>query len=108
MNDDTLLLSLPCAEALLAGTIAAMTAWADPCPRCPLGPDDQRRLLARKLVSNLCLLAQHPSVGPELRQVMAMAHRRWVEMGAGQPPQDRPTPVETAAGPAGGMPRTWH
>lgn len=108
MNDDTLLESLPCAEALVAGTIAAMTAWADPCPRCPLGTEDQRRLLARKLVSNLCLLAQHPALGPELRQVMALAHRRWVEVAAGPAPRETPQPGDTGPALAGAAPRTWH
>lgn len=108
MNDDTLPLSLPCAEALVAGTIAAMTAWADPCPQCPLGTEGQRRLLARKLVSNLCLLTQHPGLGPELRQVMALAHRRWVEVAAGAGPRTMPPRGEAANGVPVDGPPTWH
>jgi hypothetical protein len=68
----------PCAEALLAGAVALMTTWADPCPNCTLGPTAQRRLVARKVVSNLYFLQQHPALGPELRGVMAQAHQRWV------------------------------
>lgn len=106
MTDDDLISSLPCAEALVAGTVAAMTAWADPCPTCPLGPEGQRRLLARKLVSNLCLLTQHPGLSPELRQVMALAHQRWVGLLDRSAGPDADTRV-LAAGPVPAAGR-WH
>ena len=31
-NDPTEDMTLPCAQALVAGTVALMTVWADPCP----------------------------------------------------------------------------
>lgn len=105
MNPDDTLQHLPCAEALVAGTVAAMTAWADPCPGCTLSPAAQRAILARKLVANLLLLQQHPGLSPELRQVMAMACRRWQGV-LGR--ADLPAPAAVPAPPAGtGAPR-WH
>lgn len=68
---------LPCPDALIAGTVALMTAWAAPCSSCSLDTDQQRHLFARKLLSNLLLLQQHPALSPGLRQVMAQAHARW-------------------------------
>ena len=68
---------LPCPDALIAGTVALMTAWAAPCSSCSLDVDHQRPLFARKLLSNLLLLQQHPALSPGLRQVMAQAHARW-------------------------------
>ena len=73
-NDDT---CAACAEALVAGTVALMTTWADPCPHARLDPARQRALMARKIVSNLFFLSRHPALSAELRQVMAMAHDRW-------------------------------
>jgi hypothetical protein len=73
-NDDT---RMPCAEALVAGTVALMTTWADPCPQARLDAVQQRALMARQVVSNLALLSRHPALSPELRQVMAMARDRW-------------------------------
>lgn len=70
----------PCADALVAGTVALMTAWAAPCPTCILDADQQRYLLSRKLLANLLLLQQHPALSIGLRQVMAQAHQRWVEV----------------------------
>ena len=79
---------VPCAQALVAGTVALMTAWADPCPDGTLGQAGQRHLLARKVVSNLFFLQQHPALGNELKQVMARAHQRWV--GLAQTPAAPP------------------
>lgn len=71
-------LPCPCAEALVAGTVALMTTWADPCGHARLAPEAQRALVARKIVSNLDLLRRHPALSSGLRQVMALAHQRWV------------------------------
>lgn len=73
---------LPCADALVAGTVALMTAWAAPCPSCTLDVDQQRYLLSRKLLGNLLLLQQHPALSPGLRGVMAQARERWLEVAA--------------------------
>lgn len=77
-NDDTL--PLPSLEALVAGTVALMTTWASPCPGARIDPAAQRSLLARKVVSNLFFLQNHPCASPALRQVMANAHQRWVAL----------------------------
>lgn len=68
---------LPCAQALIAGTLALMTTWADPAPGSALDVAGLRSLLARKVVSNLFFLAQHPALPPAMRQVMAQARGRW-------------------------------
>lgn len=47
--------TLPELDALLAGTLALLTAWADPCPRARLP-------------------------APDLRQVMAHAHAHWQQL----------------------------
>ena len=76
-GDDAETLDLPSAEALLASTVALMTAWADPCPQARLPAAQLRRLLARKVVSNLFFLQHHPRVAPGLRQVLSQAHAHW-------------------------------
>lgn len=91
--------SFPDLDALLAGTVALMTAWADPCPKASLPPDALRRLLARKLVSNLFFLQHHPLARPALRQALANAHARWVGLAGQQVARDdaaRPSPTSTA------------
>jgi hypothetical protein len=77
----------PSLDALVAGTVALMTAWASPCPDARIGLEAQRSLLARKVVSNLFFLQHHPCASPALRQVMANAHGRWVDIARapGQP-----------------------
>ena len=70
--------TLPDIDALLAGTLALMTAWADPCPASPLAAADLRRLLARKVVSNLYILAHHPLARPALQQSLDQARQRWI------------------------------
>lgn len=72
----------PCAEALLAGTVALMTAWAHPCACAADEALKHRWLIARKLASNLGSLAQHPALSPNLRQVMAHARQAWAETAA--------------------------
>ena len=69
--------TLPELDALLAGTLALLTAWADPCPRARLPAPDLRRVLACKVVSNLFFLQHHPHTPPGLRQVMAHSHAHW-------------------------------
>jgi hypothetical protein len=72
--------ALPKVDALLAGTVALMTAFADPCPQTRLGTADLRQVLARKVVSNLFCLQHHSHVSPELRLSLAKAHARWVAL----------------------------
>ena len=62
---------MPCAEAMLAGTLALVTGHAEcDCPR-------QRDLMARKVRSNLYFLAQHPGLSPEFRTVAQRMHDHW-------------------------------
>lgn len=81
-------LPLPSLEALVAGTVALMTTWADPSPDARIDAAGQRSLLARKVVSNLFFLQNHPCASPALRQVMANAHQRWLTL-AHAPAVDR-------------------
>lgn len=81
--DDDIELALPSLEALVAGTVALMTAWASPCPNARVDTAAQRALLARKVISNLFFLQNHPGASPELRQAMANARARWVGLGPG-------------------------
>lgn len=99
MDDE---IAMPCAAALLAGTMALMTAYAQPeapqgaetlpgpgggpdtaCdPRQRIGDAAQARrvLLARKVVSNLFFLREHPGVDDGLRKVAARMHAHWTAL----------------------------
>ncbi|MCK6432952.1 MAG: hypothetical protein L6Q68_07965 [Aquabacterium sp.] len=74
--------ALPSLEALMAATLALMTGWAGPCPQARVDEHTQRRLIARKIVSNLFFLQHHPQAPPNLRQVCANAHARWQPLAA--------------------------
>jgi len=74
--------ALPSLEALMAATLALMTGWAGPCPHARVDEHTQRRLIARKIVSNLFFLQHHPQAPPNLRQVCANAHARWQPLAA--------------------------
>lgn len=63
---------LPGTDALLAGTLAVMTAYAQSC--C----DGCRTLMAQKIVSNLFMLAQHPAAAPAFRSMAGNLHGCWV------------------------------
>jgi len=76
--DDDTQLPIPSLEALVAGTVALMTSWAAPCPDARIDSAAQRSLLARKVISNLFFIQNHPCASAEFRQVMANAHQRWV------------------------------
>jgi hypothetical protein len=81
---------LPCSDGLFAATFALMTCWAD--------AGAQRGLLARKIVSNLFFLSEHPGLSGPLRSVMGNAHARWQAIvdacdGAGDGDAGRPVPA---------------
>ena len=63
---------LPSVDALLAGTLALMTGYAQAADGCP-----HRPLMARKLVSNLFFLAHHPKVSPAMRCMLGNLRTRW-------------------------------
>ena len=73
---------LPCCAALLAGTLALMTAHARSDALCSESDTAQRRLIARKIVSNLSCMHKHPGLLPGLRQVAANMHAHWVPLAA--------------------------
>ena len=56
----------PCVQGLIAANVALMTAYAHPTPDARLDAEAQRRLLARKVVSNLFFLCEHPLLSPGL------------------------------------------
>lgn len=83
-------IALPCDQALLAATLALMTAYANPCTGARVDAATQRRLMARRIVSNLFFLREHPALGPGMRQVMATVHGHWsalARMLEGAPPE---------------------
>lgn len=75
---------LPCAGGLIAGTLALMTCWAAPEPGATTD-EHQRALMARKIVSNLFFLREHPDLAPGLRRVIGKVHERWLLLAHAQP-----------------------
>ena len=65
-------LPTPSAEALVAGTMALMTGFAQSPVQCP-----HRPLLAKKIISNLYFLGGHPALSKALRATMANLRTRW-------------------------------
>jgi hypothetical protein len=75
LNED---ISLPCAQALLAGTLALMSAYAAPLAGATGTPDAAcRAQMARKIVENLCLLREHPGLAAPMRSVVIKLHVHW-------------------------------
>lgn len=70
---------LPCPDVLAGATMALMSQWAATPPRTVDSErsPDLRRLMARKIVSNLFFLMHHPLAKPAFRQVMAQVHAHW-------------------------------
>lgn len=81
---------LPCAEALLAGTLALMTGHVQAC--C----DDHRQLMNAKIVANLAHLAEHPILSPQFRTALGNLRTHWQVLER-----------QRAAVPAAGDPRLW-
>lgn len=65
--------SLPCAEALLAGTLALMTGYVQAC--C----DSHREAIGRKIVANLQNLSQLASLTPHFRTMLWNLQARWTQ-----------------------------
>jgi hypothetical protein len=84
--------ALPCAGGLIAGTLALMTCWAAPEAAAPVSAQHQRALMARKIVSNLYFLREHPDLAPGLRQVIGKVHQRWLLLAQALPPAAEPHP----------------
>lgn len=69
--DDTY--TLPSVEALLAGTLALMTGYAQSDAACA-----RRVLLARKLACNLGSLAEHPQLSAPMQTVLSRLQGHWL------------------------------
>ena len=82
---------LPCAEALLAGTLALMTGHAQ--ARCVNG----RRLMEAKIVANLSQLMQMAVLTPQFRAAVCNVRGHWQLM------HDASVSVGTSEDP-----RLWH
>ena len=67
--------SMPCMEALLAGTLALMTGYAQAC--C----DTHREAMARKIVTNLEALVQAQALSPHFRTMLWNLQARWQQQG---------------------------
>ncbi|MFN3493519.1 MAG: hypothetical protein ACK40L_03320 [Hydrogenophaga sp.] len=64
--------TLPTAEALMAGTLALLTGYAQSAPGSA-----HRHPMAAKLVSNLWALAQHPDLSDPMRAMLCNLRIRW-------------------------------
>ena len=64
--------TMPCVEALLAGTLALMTGYAQSARDCV-----HRPFMARKLVSNLSCLSAHPQLSPAMQTMLTNLRTRW-------------------------------
>jgi len=62
---------MPCAEAMLAGTLALMTGYAQHQDA------GVRSLMARKVVSNLFFLSGHPHLSDAFRTMLGNLRARW-------------------------------
>lgn len=77
LRDDDNEYVMPCAEALLAGTLALMTGHVESaCAR-------QRGLMAKKIRSNLFFLGGHPGLTPNFRSVVHRLQDHWDRQVAG-------------------------
>lgn len=64
--------TLPSVEALMAGTLALLTGYAQSAPDCA-----HRPLMAKKVVSNLFFLSAHPQLSPPMQTMLANLRTRW-------------------------------
>jgi hypothetical protein len=80
---------MPCAEAMLAGTLALMTGHAQSA--CAT----QRDLMGRKIRSNLFFLGQHPALTPNFRTVVQRMHQHWDTLLKANESPTAPAPLST-------------
>lgn len=64
--------TLPSVEALMAGTLALLTGYAQSAPDCA-----HRPLMAKKLVSNLLFLSGHPQLSAPMQTMLGNLRTRW-------------------------------
>lgn len=65
---------LPSSEALLAGTLALMTGYAQGCCK------GHREMMAKKIVANLSMLTLHPAAAPAFRAMAMNLHGMWFRL----------------------------
>lgn len=82
---------LPCRDALLGATLALMSAYSRPEPDSALPEAARRRLIARKVLSNLFFLRAHPTLPPGLRDVAHALHGHWEQIVAAADDPAAPT-----------------
>jgi hypothetical protein len=88
-------ISLPCAQALLAGTLALVSAYAAPLAGATGATDAAcRTQMARKIVENLCFLREHPGLAPPMRSVVIKLHVHWSTLADAA--RAAPTPAAAA------------
>ncbi len=87
--------TLPSVEALMAGTLALLTGYAQSAPGCA-----HRPLMARKVVSNLFCLSEHPQLSAPMQTLLSNLRTRWqieVEKDTQLPPAGAPRALWHAA-----------
>ena len=82
--------SLPCAEAVLAGTLALMTGHAQAC--CC----SQRAALSEKVVAGLQQLAHSNHFTPHFRALLGSLQHKWVQQCAADAPVPRSAALSAA------------
>lgn len=82
--------ALPSVEALMAGTMALLTGYAQSAPDCA-----NRPLIAKKVVSNLFFLAAHPHISAPMQTMLGNLRTRWqLELEKGMHAQSYTLPRE--------------
>ncbi len=71
---------LPCIDGMLMGTLALMTGYAE--HQCEQGCARSRDLMAKKIVSNLFFLANHPRLSAPMAAVMRNLQGHWHTLSA--------------------------
>ncbi|HEY9095997.1 MAG TPA: hypothetical protein VIN35_09655 [Hydrogenophaga sp.] len=65
--------TLPSVEALMAGTLALLTGYAQSAPGCA-----HRPVMARKLIANLRFLSEHPHLSAPMQTMLGNLRTRWL------------------------------
>ncbi len=83
------------AEALLAGTLALMTAHAQcTCPKTISNKD----LMAKKIISNLSQLISHANLTEQFRMTLGNLHKMWATFDAAQQTDEHREPQTASHG----------
>lgn len=85
--------TLPTVEALLAGTLALLTGYAQSTP-----DGAHRAAMARKAAAHLGSLAAHPQLSAPMRAMLANLRQRWQQEAQKAAP-DTPPPALWHAAP---------